>query len=1103
MSYDQEDVPEWFSGQPRPIQQLLAKFGVFGAQQSWVERGPAYQPAWAREAGEWRSMGFAAVGAGLAPSYAYGLVERAYRAGMIPPFAGGEDWTYRGREAYYALRAGAAYTPDYAQRMQANQAYWRFQQEQWTKPQMGFTAARLGAYVYPELWGLRAFGYAGMSFAQRVMGAEAVAPFMKGMSPQQAQWTSGYWMRQPAQWGEIAFQSIGGWTVAQSFGWAVSAALEAPSGGRFAAAGRSMLSSLGIQMMQPALDIYSTNLGALYAAQRMGQPMSPEEMRTIQTQNRLASGMLGGGLGWQESGAAGARILGDVNRGMRAAEVGVTTAAYFAGYAGFRELGRRLGAPEEYLSLIGFAGGQATALGVSYAPRTDWGRNIGVSLGLVEGRQWWGAHAPWIGPSYRGSTAGLQTASFKEAWDVALLTKGSVFARNERAFQTGHVFEGEEFRVTGSKLLAPEPTRWDYLGGGISALMGVGFGVAGGELSARAVERLGGTPFQQEAGRLVGGGISALVGPPLAARGVQAILTKLGYAAVRDATGMYNISQAVGWGERFSTMMARQAEGLFEGGIVSGLKGMVSGAISRLPTTLLMYLTYESIMGYMQMARDYPAEYRYAQMMSEGQWAQYQRAGDIPGNEMPGFLPTPIHETVSNLLGSNRQATGDILQRITAATDGKEQAQLFRQLKETNPDLYNKLGGANLETQIYKQAVLGPFEERSFRMLGQYLNAPRSTSYPSTWSKMWTGYFADFNKAQLDVFNYSATTGDYGVSLSNLPSQLSGADLSGVEVSLNRLRGGLAPSGEILIPGGIGVLPGAPTPGMSYQQAISDAESFLTGISDKGRQPSYFAGLYNTNRVAYYDTLAIMQRGYALDQQGLPITGAAALDPIRAAALAGIPETRLHWQPRAGEPGNPPARVYAPVSRVDLDVSHGVIASRGQAGGWVDYINDLAAKGAISEEDYRASFAMEHNIRPEFVGSEAAFQAGLESGTVPQGAIRMESAQALEQWYQERGYRQDESGNWRPTQHGFSRLVTRPTRMLVGESGAEVVTITPAASAAAQPEGLSLDDVRSVLREMLSEIAPSSNYGILATTEGKMEPFMAKNLRRARSARGA
>ncbi len=96
------------------------------------------------------------------------------------------------------------------------------------------------------------------------------------------------------------------------------------------------------------------------------------------------------------------------------------------------------------------------------------------------------------------------------------------------------------------------------------------------------------------------------------------------------------------------------AKTISEVGWKTAIGGVTGGLLGQIPVILLTMLTYESLKGYMDMAQMYPEETHYAQRLYEGQWAQYQLMGDLPGENKPGFLPTPIHETVQDMVTEKR-----------------------------------------------------------------------------------------------------------------------------------------------------------------------------------------------------------------------------------------------------------------------------------------------------------------------------------------------------------------------------------------------------------------------------------------------------------------
>ncbi len=578
-----DEPPEWFQSLAPPIRRYVGNY--YGYPEEWINYGvSSYTPKAVRESSEWRSLGFISFGAGLAPSYIHGMFERAVRAGWIPPpsgfggWEGVEKWTYQGRQDYYGKQMidwkygesqfWGAYSAkrygeepsDWAkyggQTIQASQAYWQFQQN-WTPIAETWGATRLTTYAIPELWPIRAFGYGVYGAEQRVMGARATAPAMRGVPWEVARKTSAGWMGELPTMAEAGISSMGEWTIAQVTSWALMAALRQPGGitARVGAMGRSFAASAGISMMQPGLDVFSGVLGALYTREAWGMPLSAPERANVGQMMTIGAGMMGAGVGYQLSEAGNInQVLGKslVKTSIgKMVDLGLGVAGYYAGYEAVSGAWRDLGLPEDYRGGAAWFGGQITAMaghelmnrGLGWLLETGTGRSImreqnlvGAAARLVAGGfygdvgEYWGAHVPWVGPSYRGAEAGITPATIDEAWDIMLQTKG--------ALRTGPIYDYDNFRVVGSKLREPMFS-WGKLGGGlIMAAAGAAGAMAGEYFTSEAIRGLGGTEFQS---RLGGAMVSPFTGAA-AAYGVQRFGTD-----VLARAGQYGVAQQLGW----------------------------------------------------------------------------------------------------------------------------------------------------------------------------------------------------------------------------------------------------------------------------------------------------------------------------------------------------------------------------------------------------------------------------------------------------------------------------------------------------------------------------------------------------------------------------
>ncbi len=1142
---------------------------------------PAYTPGWVQNARQWRELGYLAFGAGLAPSYAYGIYERAVRSGLLPSGPGEQAWTFQGRQQYYQGRlaanlggggfwgayyqgrygeldaATARYTGEVgagglygAQRNAANLAYWQFQQT-FTPASIGWGAARLVSYGVPEAWPMRAFGYGPFEFAQRALGANMVAPYMRGLPQEQAQWTSAWWMGQPRTWQEIREQSLGRWTGAQVGMWGVEAFVRGGVQGGLGAGAVGAIGAVagvaGVSMMQPGLDIYAGNLAALYTRETWGMPINRETMESVQQQNRMAGGFLGAGIGYQMGyGSTGAPR--EYGGGMgRLAELGVTIPAYFAGQYLTQQAYRAFNLPPEYEAITSFIGGQLTSVLASEALRQvapsifrsaasassgagafEAIQNIANAAGVgnISGMQI-GAGRIWefstpitedvvknlletrwdrlgikditLGgatPQYAGDVTLIRGGGFTEMPNVIQpqelirgrygrteIIRQEVFsgAAAERAF--ADVFRGgfrsfsgaerqalleyageargagvEEFQFGFEGLTARYvPTLSERLsevgrratGGLLMAGVGVGGAILGGEAMAWGAKQFGATPFQQEASRFAGNILGA-TGATYAASNL--LVAKFGAAAMaKYGVGVISLGGA--------------------GGALASLLPMAVGAVaigltSELALIALGQQTVEQF-------RD-----KYAPILDPLEKSLRESTARAEGVRTR-FFNEPWFDEVTTGLPPER-----VDYRAAIAKFGDNATEMAGRASGVVSRMWV---GVNEMFRAASSIVTGSSFVKTER------SALYSMAYTGVSSALAAGQVASDNISKL-LLDYQQKSWDY---TSTLPLGVR-ADLFG---------GGVVPPG------------GLPSEQLSQSWSLLAEVALLNGTKLTGEAAKYMNPIISAG---------VIDEGYSYNKNALErVRADIEYGPARAQQIAAMRET-ISWgafvDPSLNTLSYDERSKVAGIMGRGLDVSF--LAGQVTGGKMSIELYDSMVKaitegGAASVDKWEAmrlagisENEIDRQKYSEGIMEKTGYRREVDQVTgeglwIAPGERSLADTRALyESWAgvdtgAPRGSGSQDRPPSVPAQHGLSRLVTRPTRLLVAESGAEVVSVTPAASAEAQSGGVSLDEVKDVLRGMLSEIAPVASYGILAATESKMESFMAKNLRRARSARGA
>ena len=273
---------------PRSLQILFVQLGW--ANESWItEEYRGLPPEWAQWGDFLRGLGYFAPAAKalpwlgefplagtLAPSYAYGMFETAYRAGWGPfagaPF-GGEDWTYAGRfqytqelMLYHSLRAAGAAAWGYEptrfrigmeQLSLARMAYWETRQEM-APMNFGWGATRLASYLSPEAGIVRAYGWAFQGPIQRGMLGQAMMPYMRAAYATGDPWVlrqitdnPAFWPFQTQTWQQALSQGVFEWTAVQMGAMGLKAFIRPGLETQFIGYGQGGVDVFGPQGMYP------------------------------------------------------------------------------------------------------------------------------------------------------------------------------------------------------------------------------------------------------------------------------------------------------------------------------------------------------------------------------------------------------------------------------------------------------------------------------------------------------------------------------------------------------------------------------------------------------------------------------------------------------------------------------------------------------------------------------------------------------------------------------------------------------------------------------------------------------------------------------------
>ncbi len=316
-----EDMPEWISDLPSFIQMGMG-YEPYRMQ--------ARTPDWVRaeqEAGFWGFIAPGLIPGGtLAPTYAVSMLQRAFRAGLLPEeWAPQQDprfdiWTYAGRlqeeqrRGERALQYGNI-TSYFLSR--ARQEYWEFQQT-WTPTAEAWGAVRLASYLSPELFTIRALGFPFYAAAQRTQAGMAMMPDIQramALDPtgtaEQIRKSYSYW---PGRIPTLEEQLTGGvleWTLAQVAAWSLQSGIRTTLAGE--GFGRGFLSTWkragAISAIQAGAGGLADVESAVFVRNLWGVPLSEEEQQQV-TQLRLINAaalavgvFIGapkqyGGLGW-------------------------------------------------------------------------------------------------------------------------------------------------------------------------------------------------------------------------------------------------------------------------------------------------------------------------------------------------------------------------------------------------------------------------------------------------------------------------------------------------------------------------------------------------------------------------------------------------------------------------------------------------------------------------------------------------------------------------------------------------------------------------------------------------------------------------------------